>query len=81
MNTEFAPLFKLSRAERLQLVEDLWVQEDVELPDLTSDADDDVAASYDWYERREPGLGEEFLWSIEACLRGIQRHPEMYLTT
>ena len=35
MNTEFEPLFKLSRAERLQLVEDLWdslVQEDEELP-------------------------------------------------
>lgn len=34
MNTEFESLFKLSRAERLQLVEDLWdslVQEDVEL--------------------------------------------------
>ena len=24
MNAEFAPLFKLARAERLQLVEDLW---------------------------------------------------------
>jgi putative addiction module component (TIGR02574 family) len=35
MNTEFEPLFKLSRAERLQLVEDLWdslVLEDAELP-------------------------------------------------
>ena len=35
MNTEFEPLFKLSRAERLQLVEDLWdslVQEDAALP-------------------------------------------------
>jgi len=35
MNTEFEPLFKLSRAERLQLVEDLWdsiAQEDAELP-------------------------------------------------
>jgi len=34
MNTEFESLFKLSRAERLQLVEDLWdsiVQEDAEL--------------------------------------------------
>jgi putative addiction module component (TIGR02574 family) len=34
MNTEFEPLFKLSRAERLQLVEDLWdsiAQEDTEL--------------------------------------------------
>ena len=35
MNTEFAPLFKLSRAERLQLVEDLWdsiAEEDAKLP-------------------------------------------------
>ena len=33
MNTEFEPLFKLIRAERLQLVEDLWdsiAQEDAE---------------------------------------------------
>ena len=35
MNPEFAPLFKLGRAERLQLVEDLWdsiTQEDVQSP-------------------------------------------------
>ena len=35
MNTEFAPLFKLGRAERLQLVEDLWdsiAEEDGQLP-------------------------------------------------
>ena len=35
MNTEFAPLFKLGRAERLQLVEDLWdsiAQEDTQSP-------------------------------------------------
>lgn len=35
MNAEFAPLLKLGRAERLQLVEDLWdslVQEDAALP-------------------------------------------------
>ncbi len=34
MNTEFAPIFKLGRAERLQLVEDLWdsiAQEDAAL--------------------------------------------------
>ena len=45
---------------------------------FTSEADDDVAASYDWYESREPGLGEDFLRSVEACISGIQRHPEMY---
>jgi putative addiction module component (TIGR02574 family) len=35
MNAEFAPLFKLGRAERLQLVEDLWdsiAQEETQLP-------------------------------------------------
>lgn len=39
------------------------------------EADDDVAGAYDWYESREPGLGEGFLRSIEACVRGIQRLP------
>jgi putative addiction module component (TIGR02574 family) len=35
MNAEFAPIFNLGRAERLQLVEDLWdsiAQEDAPLP-------------------------------------------------
>jgi putative addiction module component (TIGR02574 family) len=35
MNAEFAPLLKLGRAERLQLVEDLWdslAREDTALP-------------------------------------------------
>ncbi len=34
MNTEFTPLFKLSRAERLQLVEDLWDSIANEKPDM-----------------------------------------------
>ena len=42
MNAEFAPLLKLARAERLQLVEDLWdsiAQEDARspVPDLKRD--------------------------------------------
>jgi putative addiction module component (TIGR02574 family) len=35
MRAEFAPIFKLGRAERLQLVEDLWdsiAEEDAQLP-------------------------------------------------
>ena len=42
MNAEFAPLLKLGRAERLQLVEDLWdslVQDEAALP--VSDAQRD----------------------------------------
>ncbi len=44
----------------------------------TSEADDDIAKSYDWYESREPGLGEDFLRCIEACLLTIQRHPHLF---
>ena len=43
---------------------------------FTLEADDDVAGSYDWYESQEPGLGEDFLRSVEACVRGIQRIPK-----
>ena len=50
----------------------------IEVVQFTPEADDDFAVAYAWYEEREPGLGEEFLRAIEACIRGIQRHPEMY---
>ena len=42
------------------------------------DAEEDVVDSYDWYESREPGLGEDFLRSIEACLSIMQRHPCLF---
>ncbi len=45
---------------------------------FTPEADDDVSKSYDWYESREPGLGEEFLRCLEACILTIRRHPELY---
>ena len=44
----------------------------------TAEAEDDVADSYIWYEDREPGLGEDFLRCIEACVLMIQRHPLLY---
>jgi plasmid stabilization system protein ParE len=45
---------------------------------FTAEADDDIAASYDWFESREPGLGEEFLRCVEARVLTIQRHPDLY---
>ncbi|MDB4485258.1 type II toxin-antitoxin system RelE/ParE family toxin [bacterium] len=39
------------------------------------DTEEDIADSY---ENREPGLGEDFLRSIEACLSIIQRHPRLF---
>ena len=45
---------------------------------FTDEAKDDVRESYGWYESREPGLGEEYLRCVEACVQTIQRHPELY---
>ncbi len=45
---------------------------------FTSEADDDIAEAYNWYENREPGLGEEFLRCLEARILTIQRQPEIY---
>ena len=47
----------------------------------TEEADDDIAESYDWYEGREPGLGEDFMRCAEACALSIQRHPHLYYPT
>jgi len=44
----------------------------------TVEADEDVVVSYGWYESHEPGLGEEFLRCVEACVFTIQRHPDLY---
>lgn len=44
----------------------------------TPEAESDMADAYRWYESREPGLGEEFLRCVEACMMTIQRHPHIY---
>jgi plasmid stabilization system protein ParE len=45
---------------------------------FTPQAQVDVVESYNWYETREPGLGEEFLRCLEACVERIVRRPFMY---
>jgi hypothetical protein len=37
----------------------------------TTEAAQDITDAYDWYECREPGLGEDFLRCIEACVLGL----------
>ena len=44
---------------------------------LTPEADQDIAEAYWWYENQRPGLGEEFLSSLEASLEAIRRYPEL----
>jgi len=47
-------------------------------PILIPESDQDEAAAYDWYEARRPGLGEDFLSCVDACIQAIGRNPEMY---
>jgi plasmid stabilization system protein ParE len=44
----------------------------------TTEASQDVVDAYTWYETHEPGLGEDFLRCVEACVLGLKRHPQLY---
>lgn len=45
---------------------------------IALEAEQDLTESYDWYQARRVGLGEEFLNCVDACIQGICRMPEMY---
>jgi hypothetical protein len=40
-------------------------------------AEQDITEAYNWYQERELGLGEEFLWCIDASIQMIERNPEI----
>lgn len=42
------------------------------------EAEQDVSDAYEWYEGRSPGLGEEFLRAVEACVAAIARSPKSH---
>lgn len=43
---------------------------------IAPEALNDVDEAYCWYEDRRPGLGEEFLGCVDACIQGICRMPD-----
>ncbi|MBU0676400.1 MAG: type II toxin-antitoxin system RelE/ParE family toxin [Proteobacteria bacterium] len=45
---------------------------------IAPEAQQDVDEAYCWYEDRRPGLGEEFLSCLDACIQGICRTPDLY---
>jgi plasmid stabilization system protein ParE len=45
---------------------------------VAPEAEQDITDAYAWYEERRPGLGEEFLSCVDACLEAIRRTPEMH---
>jgi toxin ParE1/3/4 len=45
---------------------------------IRPEAEFDLAEAYGWYETQLPGLGSQFLLSVDAALASIQRTPELY---
>jgi plasmid stabilization system protein ParE len=41
------------------------------------EVEQDLREAFDWYQERRPGLGEEFLTCVDACIQAICRNPEM----
>ncbi len=45
---------------------------------LAPEAERDISEAYGWYEERRPGLGEEFLSCVDACIQAICRMPKLH---
>ena len=41
-------------------------------------AQSDLAGTFDWYEERRSGLGEELLSAVQSTSKSIGRYPEMF---
>ncbi len=41
-------------------------------------AEAELHEAYDWYETQRPGLGEEFLLCVDACMAAIHHNPRLY---
>ena len=51
----------------------------VSLPLIVREAvQEDIREAFGWYERQSPGLGDEFLRCLDACLSRVSRHPEIF---
>jgi len=45
---------------------------------IAPEAEQDLAEAYAWYESRRPGLGEEFMSCVDACIEAIRRTPGIH---
>jgi len=45
---------------------------------IRPEAESDLAEAYRWYEAQVPGLGSDFLLSVDAALSSIRRNSELY---
>jgi toxin ParE1/3/4 len=45
---------------------------------VTSRAEADLVAAYEWYEQRSPGLGRDFIRCVDAKLAVIGHSPQLF---
>lgn len=45
---------------------------------IAPEVEHDLADAYEWYEERQPGLGDEFLGCVDACVQRIRQGPTHY---
>lgn len=45
---------------------------------VSSRANANIVAAYEWYEQRVPGLGADFVRRVDATLLLIQRSPQIF---
>jgi hypothetical protein len=45
---------------------------------ISPEAEQDIGDAYCWYEDRRPGLGEEFLSCVDACIQRVCRVLELH---
>ncbi len=45
---------------------------------VSSRADANIAAAYQWYERRVPGLGADFVRRVDETIHLIQESPQLF---
>jgi len=45
---------------------------------IRPEAEAEMTEAYNWYEARVPGLGSDFLLSVDAILHAIARTPQQY---
>ena len=46
--------------------------------EITKAAQQDLEESYDWYETKLAGLGDDFISAVEDAITTIIQHPESY---
>jgi plasmid stabilization system protein ParE len=44
---------------------------------FTPEAEEDIQQAHDWYDQRRPGLGLEFLTTLEETIQALARMAEM----